>query len=415
MPVALFGLSYKTAPLELREAVSFDAKALEAALPSLTCEPSLREAVVVSTCHRTEIYAELSDPVAAKEQAMSWLTDQRGVPRRAFAQHVYHRFDRDAAKHLFRVAAGLDSMVIGEEQILGQVRDAFNVARHAGTVRTRLDVTFRRALTAGKRARTETSINRQSVSIGTIAADLARQALGSLDGRHILVIGAGEMSELAARELLRQGASGLTVANRSRERARKLAALPGVSLVALDAIAGLLPGMDIVITSTGAGHHLLTAAMLAGRETPLVVIDLGLPRDVDPAAGELPSVRLYNLDQLDEALAAREHPKAEDIAGVERIVAEELDQWDRWHASLGVVPTVSAITARAETIRTGELAKTMSHLGHLSERDRREVAALALAVERKLLHHPIDRLKSGDLPDGYLEMARDLFGVEEVQ
>ncbi|MBV8085743.1 MAG: glutamyl-tRNA reductase [Chloroflexi bacterium] len=414
MPVALFGLSYKTAPLELREAVSFDATALEAALPSLTCDPSLREAVVVSTCHRTEIYAELSDPVAAKEHAMSWLADQRGVPRRAFVQHVYHRFDRDAAQHLFRVSAGLDSMVLGEEQILGQVRDAFNVARHAGTVRTRLDATFRRALTAGKRARTETSINRQSVSIGTIAADLARQALGTLDGRRILVVGAGEMSELAARELLRRGASRLTVANRSRERARKLAALPGVSLVALDAIAELLPDMDIVITSTGAGHHLLTADMLAGRTALLVIIDLGLPRDVDPAAGELPNVRLYNLDQLDEALAAREHPKAEDIAAVERIVGEELEQWDRWHASLGVVPTVSAITARAETVRMGELAKTMSRLGHLSERDRQEVAALALAIERKLLHRPIGRLKSGELPEGYLEIARDLFGVEDA-
>ncbi|MBV9120452.1 MAG: glutamyl-tRNA reductase, partial [Chloroflexi bacterium] len=174
MPVALFGLSYKTAPLDLREAVSFDSEGLLNSLPGLTCDPSLREAVVVSTCHRTEIYAEITDPIATKSHAMAWLADQRGLSRRSFTQHVYHHFERDAVAHLFRVAAGLDSMVLGEEQILGQVRDAFKVASRAGTVRTRLDSTFRRALRVGKRARTETTINRHLVSIGTVAADLAR-------------------------------------------------------------------------------------------------------------------------------------------------------------------------------------------------------------------------------------------------
>ena len=212
MPVALFGLSYKTAPLDLREAVSFDAESLAASLPGLTCEPSVREAVVVSTCHRTEIYTELTDMIAAKEHAMAWLADQRGLSRRVFGQHVYHRFERDAVGHLFRVAAGLDSMVLGEDQVLGQVREAFKIAGRAGTVRTRLDTTFRRAIRAGKRARTETSINRHAASIGSVAADLARQALGSLEGRSIVVIGAGEMAELAARHLVRHGASELVVA-----------------------------------------------------------------------------------------------------------------------------------------------------------------------------------------------------------
>jgi len=165
MSVALFGLSYKTAPLDLREAVSFDAEALARSLPGLTCEPSVREAVVLSTCHRTEIYTELTDMVAAKEHAMSWLADQRGISRRAFGQHVYHRFDRDAVEHLFRVAAGLDSMVLGEDQVLGQVREAFKIANRSGTVRTRLDTTFRRAIRVGKRARTETNINRHAASI----------------------------------------------------------------------------------------------------------------------------------------------------------------------------------------------------------------------------------------------------------
>jgi glutamyl-tRNA reductase len=414
MPVALFGLSYKTAPLDLREAVSFDAESLATSLPGLTCEPSVREAVVVSTCHRTEIYTELTDMVAAKEHAMSWLADQRGLSRRSFGQHVYHRFERDAVEHLFRVAAGLDSMVIGEDQILGQVRESFKIASRAGTVRTRLDTTFRRAIRTGKRARTETNINRHSASIGSVAADLARQALGSLEGKRTLVIGAGEMAELAARHLLRNGAAELTVANRSRGRAERLAAELGVAAVPLTDVAGLLDAADIAITSTGAPQHLVTAGMLAGRNRPLVIIDLGLPRDVEPAAGELPNVRLYNVDQLDEVLAGRQQGQSEDIERVEAIVGEELAAWDRWHASLGVLPTVSALVSWADEVRDREAARTLSHLGHLSDRDRQEVAALAQAVARKLLHGPIDRLKAGDLPDGYLDMARDLFGIEDA-
>jgi glutamyl-tRNA reductase len=413
MPIALFGLSYKTAPLDLREAVSFDAEALAQSLPGLTCEPSVREAVVVSTCHRTEIYTELTDMVAAKEHAMSWLADQRGLSRRSFGQHVYHRFEREAVEHLFRVAAGLDSMVLGEDQILGQVRESFKIAGRAGTVRTRLDTTFRRAIRAGKRARTETNINRHSASIGSVAAELARQALGSLEGRRTLVIGAGEMAELAARHLLRRGASDLVVANRSRHRGEKLAEQLGVSAVPLADLPRLLAETDIAITSTGSHDHLITAEMLANRERPLVLIDLGLPRDVEPMAGELTSVRLYNVDQLDEVLAGRQHNQADDVQRVEAIVAEELADWDRWHASLGVVPTISALTSWADEVRDRETTRTLGRLGHLSARDQQEVAAMAQAIARKLLHGPIDRLKSGELPDGYLDMARDLFGLED--
>jgi len=413
MSVALFGLSYKTAPLDLREAVSFDAEALARSLPGLTCEPSVREAVVLSTCHRTEIYTELTDMVAAKEHAMSWLADQRGISRRAFGQHVYHRFDRDAVEHLFRVAAGLDSMVLGEDQVLGQVREAFKIANRSGTVRTRLDTTFRRAIRVGKRARTETNINRHAASIGSVAADLARQALGSLQGRSILVIGAGEMAELAARHLLRHGASELVVANRSRRRGAKLAEQLGVSAVPLADVPRLLAKADIAITSTGAHQHLVTPDMLAGRQEPLVIIDLGLPRDVDPSVADLPNVRLYNVDQLDEVIAGRQHGQEDDVPRVEAIVAEELAGWDRWHASLGVVPTIAALTGWADEVRDRETARTLARLGQLSDRDRQEVAALAQAVARKLLHGPIDRLKTGSLPEGYLDTARDLFGLED--
>ncbi len=413
MPVALFGLSYKTAPLDLREAVSFDSDALLRGLPGLTCDPSLREAVVLSTCHRTEIYVELTDQIAAKEHAMSWLADQRGMSRRAFGSHVYHRFEREAVEHLFRVVAGLDSMVVGEAQILGQVREAFKIAGRAGTVRTRLDATFRRALKVGKRARTETGINSNSISIGTIAADLARQALGTLEGRSVLVIGAGEMSELATRHLVRNGASEIVVANRSLKRGEKLAAMAGVRAAPLGRVPELIMAADIVITSTGSGSPLISADTLAARKNPLVIIDLGLPRDVEPAVAEFPNVKLYNVDQLDEALADRQQSQAEDVQRVEAIIAEELLDWDRWHASLGVVPTISEITERADEMRLAETAKTMARLSHLSERDRREVAALAQAVQRKLLHGPIERLKDEALSEGYLEMARDLFGLED--
>jgi glutamyl-tRNA reductase len=304
-------------------------------------------------------------------------------------------------------------MVLGEDQILGQVRESFKIAGRAGTVRTRLDTPFRRAIRAGKRARTETNINRHSASIGSVAAELARQALGSLEGRRTLVIGAGEMAELAARHLLRRGASDLVVANRSRHRGEKLAEQLGVSAVPLADLPRLLAETDIAITSTGSHDHLITAEMLANRERPLVLIDLGLPRDVEPMAGELTSVRLYNVDQLDEVLAGRQHNQADDVQRVEAIVAEELADWDRWHASLGVVPTISALTSWADEVRDRETTRTLSRLGHLSARDQQEVAAMAQAIARKLLHGPIDRLKSGELPDGYLDMARDLFGLED--
>jgi glutamyl-tRNA reductase len=413
MPVALFGLSYKTAPLDLREAVSFDAEALAHSLPGLTCEPAVREAVVVSTCHRTEIYTELTDVVAAKEHAMSWLADQRGIPRREFGRHVYHRFERGAVEHLFRVAAGLDSMVLGEDQVLGQVRDAFKIASRAGTVRSRLDTTFRRALRVGKRTRTETRINRHAASLGSVAADLAQRALGSLDNRSILVVGAGEMAELTVRHLLKNGAVKLVVANRSQTRGDKLARLPGVTVVGLQEVPRLFSAVDIAITSTSAPGHLVTTEMLRTRRDPLVIIDLGLPRDVEPAAAELPNVTLYNVDQLDAVLAGTEQVHTEDLQRAEAIVAEELAGWDRWRASLGVSPTIAAISDRADGIRDQELQRTLARLGHLSERDRREVAALANAITRKLLHRPIDRLKSSSLPEGYLETARELFGIDE--
>lgn len=415
MPLALFGLSYKTAPLDLRERVAFDSEALLHSLPGLTCVPHVREAVVVSTCHRTEIYTELTDMDAAKQHAMAWLADQRGIPRRTFNDHVYHRFERGAVEHLFRVTAGLDSMVLGEAQILGQVREAFKIAERANTVRTQLNATFRWALKVGKRARTETNINRYSSSLGSVAADMARKALGTLEGKHILVVGAGEMAELATKHLVSNGASELVVANRSLQRAEKLSHLPGVRAARLSEISALLPQADIVIASTGSGVHLVTPDMLRGRERPLVLIDLGLPRDVDPAVAELPDIRLYNVDQLDEALALGRQGQEADIAQVEEIIAAELEEWDGWHASLGAVPTIAALQQQAARTKERELQKTLSRLGHLSERDREEVAALAKAISAKLLHGPVQRLKSPALGPGYLEMTRHLFGLDDLE
>ena len=415
MPLALFGLSYKTAPLELRERVAFDSAALLHSLPGLTCVPHVREAVVVSTCHRTEIYTELTDMDAAKQHAMAWLADERGIPRRTFNAHVYHRFDADAARHLFRVTAGLDSMVIGEAQILGQVREAFKVATRAQTVRAKLDTTFRQALKVGKRARTETSINRYASSLGSVAADLAEQALGSLQQKRILVLGAGEMAKLAVTHLVSNGATQLVVANRSLHGAERLEQLPGVTTARLAELARLLPEVDILIASTGSSSYLVTPEMLRGRNRPLVIVDLGLPRDVDPAVGDLPGARLYNVDQLDQALARGRHGQEEDVAQVERIIDTELLAWQQWQASQGAIPTIAALQARAAEVREGELRKALAKLAHLSERDRQEVAALAGAVSAKLLHLPMQRLKRADLGSGYLDVARDLFGLEGPQ
>ncbi|MDE3075597.1 MAG: glutamyl-tRNA reductase, partial [Chloroflexota bacterium] len=368
-----------------------------------------------STCHRTEIYTELTDVDAAKQHAMAWLADERGIPRRVFSQHVYHRFDREAVDHLFRVSAGLDSMVVGEAQILGQVREAFKTAAQARTVRARLDTTFRWALKVGKRARTETRINRYSSSIGSVAADLARAALGTLAGKMILVVGAGEMAELATKHLVSHGASELVIANRSLKNAEKLSSLPGVRAARLSELAALMVDADIVITSTGAGGYLIGQEMLQGRGQPLVIIDLALPRDVDPAVAELPGVRLFNIDQLDETIAIGRKGQEAEIARVEDIILQELEEWDVWHSSLGALPTVAALNQLADGIRERELRRTFSRLTHLSERDRREVAALAHAISGKLLHNPMQRLKSRGLGSGYLDVVRDLFGLDEQQ
>ncbi|MHB8620900.1 MAG: glutamyl-tRNA reductase, partial [Chloroflexota bacterium] len=244
-------------------------------------------------------------------------------------------------------------------------------------------------------------------------ADLAQRALGSLEGKRIVVLGAGEMSELATTHLVSHGASELLVANRTVERAERLAELPGVHPVPLEDIPRLVANADIVIASTGAGFHLLTPDMLAGREQPLVIIDLGVPRDVDPEVGKLPCVRLYNVDQLDEAIAVRQQGQEEDLVRVRAIVEEEMAQWREWHASLGAVPTIAALRDLAESVCEAEVERSLARLKHLSERDRREVAALAQAVAAKLIHRPISRLKTSPPAPGYLDVARDLFGLDE--
>lgn len=406
MPILTVGLNHRTAPVALRERFALSGEQLAAALAAARAE--LDEAVVLATCNRTEIYA-VGAQVEAGLRALEGVLAARAAPRDgaelALRPHCYAYVGADAVRQLLRVAAGLDSLILGEPQILGQVRSALAAAEAAGTTGPVLARLLRTALAAGKEARTVTGIARHATSISHAAVALARAEYGTLHGRAVLLIGAGKMAELAADTIAAAtrgngapGSASITIVNRTPERAVALATRLGGTARPLTHLADALRVCDVAITSTGAPAPLITpdllAPLLAARaRRPLLLIDIAVPRDVDPAVGALPGVTLRNIDDLQDTVSAGLAARAGEIEKVEAVLDRHAAGFWAWLQARDVAPTIAALRAKAEAIRAVELARALDRLSHLDERDRNAVAALSVALANKLLHEPTVRLK----------------------
>ncbi|HEU5277524.1 MAG TPA: glutamyl-tRNA reductase [Gaiellaceae bacterium] len=406
MSVVLVGISHHEAPIELRERAALDPQ--RAADLAATLARNDAEAVCLSTCNRTELYLAHESPDAAEEKAEAALLALESE----LGPALYRKRDDEAALHLFRVAAGLDSMIPGEGEILGQVRTAYD----AGATGPLLDRLFRQALQAGRKARTETAIGESPASISSAAAALAEQVFGDLRGRMVLVAGAGEVGELAAKSLVSRGATIAFVANRTIERAAELTVRYGGEAVALDQVPEQLHHADVLLSSTSASGWILTrddveSTLAARRGRPLFLIDLAVPRDLDPAIHELDGCYLYDIDDLEAVVAETLAGRRREAERAEAIVAQEAEKFRAWQASLDVVPAITSLRARAEQIREAELRRA-----NLSGAERRAAESVTSAVLNKLLHLPTVRMKqAAAAADGviYADAVRHLFGLED--
>ena len=413
MSLVLVGTSHRLAPVELRERVALGER--EAAEVARELAGDDAEAVCLSTCNRTELYLASTDSEAAEAQAATVLQRLSSLPESELVPVLYRLHDHAAALHLFRVAAGLDSLVPGEGEILGQVRKAAEI----GAGGALLDRLFRDAVHAGRKVRSQTAISESPASISSAAAALAQQVFGDLAGRKIFVIGAGKISEQAARNLVSRGASISAVANRSVARAEELAGRFDARAVSLDQAGPELAEADVVVSSTSAGGFVLEQADVqvklgARRGRPLFLIDLAVPRDLDPTIHELPGCYLYDIDDLQAVVTESLAGRRNEAARAEEIVADEADRFRAWQASLDVVPAIASLRARAEEIRARELAR--ARLSGLSEQDRRAVESLTAQIVSKLLHLPTVRMKeaaAGADGGAYADVVRDLFGLED--
>jgi glutamyl-tRNA reductase len=416
--IVLVGLSHHVAPVELRERVAVAPEAAAALAERLAGSGGGQaEAVCVSTCNRMELYLATRDAAAAEEQAVAALAGLAGMEHEELLPRLYRLRDEAAVMHLFRVAAGLDSMVPGEGEILGQVRDAFEAAP-TGPI---LDHVFRQALHAGKKVRSETAIGESPASVSSAAAALAQQVFGDLEGRRVLVIGAGKAGELAARALAARGATIASIANRSPERGAAVAELVGAVAVPFDRLDAELEQADVVVAATGAPGIVLrreqVAATLRGRKgRPLFLIDIAVPRDLDPGINDLDGCYLYDIDDLEAVVAASLAGRRREASRAESIIGEEADRYREWKTALDVVPAVAALRARAEEIRLGELERAEGRLAKLDDGERRIVEAITAQIVAKILHLPTVRMKeAAATPNGvlYADALQHLFGLDE--
>jgi glutamyl-tRNA reductase len=423
MHLTLIGLSHKTAPIEIREKLTFPADRQEEALSLLTSTDQVAEAVILSTCNRTELYAVTLSEDGGKEAVIDFLADYHSLDRHELIRYLYVVDGGAVVQHLFRVSASLDSMVVGEAQILGQVKEAYDHSFTHGACTRVFNKLFRQSFEVGKRVRTETDIGESAVSISYAAVELAKKVFDELTGRTVLVLGAGKMSELTARHLVSSGVKTVLVANRTYERAVELAELFSGEAIRYDDLFERMREADIVISSTAATHYVITKDKLAGAlkrrsGRPLFLIDIAVPRDIDPAANDLRNVFLYDIDDLSGVVESNLEERMREARRAETIIDEEIHSFAVWLDSMEVVPTIAAIRAHAETIRSAELEKALRRLGGLSEKEIRTVEALTGAIVNKMLHGPTTQLKQdATRKDGYVyvEAVRHLYGLDEEE
>jgi glutamyl-tRNA reductase len=391
----LVGVNHKTAPIGLREKIAIGREELQQATRTLAARPGVLECIIVSTCNRVELLAAVE---GENVDLAEFLFAEFGVDPALLRPHLYVHRDREAVRHLFRVAASLDSMVVGEPQILGQVKEAFATARAAGTVGGNLEHLLQSAFAAAKRVRTDTQIGSNTVSIASVAVDLARKIFGSLQGRTVFLVGAGKMSELAARHLVEQGAGAILVSNRTQERAERMAEQFDGRVIPFHQLHEVAGDADIVITSTGAPHFIFRpehgrAFLHQRRNRPMFFIDIAVPRDVDPAMNDLDGLFVYDVDDLQQVAAAHMEERSRQAVDAETLIAAEVERFHQRQRAVNVAPAILAMQKLAEEIRVGELQRIHARLGTLTPEQLAAVEALTRGMVNKFLHPHMQAIK----------------------
>jgi glutamyl-tRNA reductase len=414
------GVSHKTAPLDLRERLSLTEGRAVGALHELTAAPGIHEAAAISTCNRTELYLVVSDPVEAESTALGILTRQAEIRPTELLGHLYSLRAEEGARHLLRVTAGLDSMIVGEAEIQGQVKRAYELSMVEGGTGPILNRLFRGALAAGGRAREETGISEKGVSIPSVAVELARRTLGDLSDRRVLVVGAGETAELVARALVARGVGAVFVANRHYDRAIGLAQRFEGSAVRFEELPEQMQEADIVVSATNSPHHIverdeLTQVMATRPERPLMLIDIAVPRDIDPSCREVAGVTVHDIDDVQQIVERNESGREAEAKRAERIIEAELERFERWLGLQEVVPTISALREHGDEVVRRVLAENEGRWESLSEADRERVEKMAGAIASRLLHEPTLRIRrSACSGEAYffISALRELFGLD---
>ena len=414
------GVSHKTAPLELRERLSLTEGRSVAALRELTETETIGEAAAISTCNRTELYLIVSDPVQAESEALGVLTRKADIPPTELLGHLYSLRGIDASRHLLRVTAGLDSMIVGEAEIQGQVKRAYELALVEGATGPILNRLFRGALAAGGRARNETAIGERGVSIPSVAVEVAQRALGDLSERKVLMIGAGATAELVARALVARGVDTVFVANRHHDRALGLAERFDGEAIRFETLPEQLVEVDVVVSTTNSPHHIIERdgleQVMAEREArPLVLIDIAVPRDIEPGCRELAAVSVYDIDDIQQIVERNAGVREAEATRAERIIEDELDRFQKWLASLEVVPTIAAMRERGDEVVRRVLAENENRWENLTEADHARMELMANAIASRILHEPTRRIKraaGSDEAYQYVSAMRELFGLD---
>lgn len=422
MGIVVVGLSHKTAPIEVREKLNFPEDTLPDALRKLMTYEGVREGLIVSTCNRVEIYASVADSVRGIDRIKQFISDYHGLAREALEQSLYVYPEAQGVRHTFRVASSLDSMVLGEAQILGQLKDAFDISLKTKTTSTILNKLIKKAISVAKRVRTETRLAEGAVSISTAAVELAKKIFGELEGKNVMLLGAGEMAELAAQHLLGNGVKNILVANRTYERAEELAKEFKGDAIRFEHFPDSLVMADIVICATGAQHYvvkrdMVQRALKERRNKPIFMIDISNPRNIDPEVDKVDNVYLYDIDDLQSKVDVNTEGRAKEAEKAEGLIDQEVETYLQWERALDAVPTIVDLREKVEEMRKRELDKTLGSLNGLTDDQKRAVEAMSQAITNKLLHAPLVVLKqAASTPgegDATITIARRLFNLDK--
>ncbi|TAL25992.1 MAG: glutamyl-tRNA reductase [Nitrospirae bacterium] len=421
MNIFVVGLNHKTADVDVREKLAFNGPKLEEGLTRIKTLPEVKEAVILSTCNRVEMYTNVKDPAKAYESIKDFLSEFHGIERNSLETALYTHENADAVKHIFRVAASLDSMVVGEPQILGQLKDAFEFSLQKKATGVLLNKLMKKAISVAKRIRTDTKIAENAVSISFAAVELAKKIFDDLPTKTVMLLGAGEMAELAAKHLVNNGVTEVLVANRTFETGCNLAKEFNGKAVRFEDFVHEMVRTDIVICSTGASKYVLIKeqmhhVMKERRHKPVFIIDISVPRNIDPEINNIDNVYLYDVDDLQGVVDVNRQGRQKEAEKAEGIIAEEVETFQRWQSSLDAVPTIVALREKADLIKKEELERLLNKLPPLGEKERKDIEYMANAIINKLIHPPTIALKEdSEDKDILIATLKRLYGLNEKE